>query len=301
MVISDSVRRAQPWLGTFVEIAASGACNLHGAIGAAFEAVAQVHRLMSFHDAQSDVSRINREAFAGAVAVHPLTYRVIETALELHRRSAGRFDIMVAPLLQRHGLLPGDAGTCGAATESTRVTEAIELLGDGRLRTHSPSVKIDLGGIAKGFAVDCAIAVLRRQGAAHGVVNAGGDLAVFGPEPEKVHIRNPKTAGELLCTVEIAETALASSGRIFDSHRSAHIGETAVFDPDLRAPVRAIAGATVCAPSCMIADALTKVVMIAAEEAVPLLHNYRARALLMLESGDVRITQDWQSAVRLAA
>jgi thiamine biosynthesis lipoprotein len=305
MVISASVRRAQPWLGTFVEIAASGGRDLQddleAAVDAAFDTVAQVHRLMSFHDAESDVGRINREGHAGPVVIHPWTYQVLETALELNRRSSGCFDVAVAPLLQQRGLLPRDAEMPGAHQSVAIAGEAIELLGDNRLRCRNASVKIDLGGIAKGFAVDRAIEVLRGRGVVQGVVNAGGDLAVFGPEPEAVHIRNPKTAHEILCAVEIANTALASSGRVFDPLRSSETGETAVFDPNTRNPVHAVAGATVRAPSCMIADALTKVVMIASEKAGPLLQDYGASALLILESGDVRITPDWQDAVRLAA
>ena len=74
MDISDSVRRKQPLLGTFVEIATAGAARgeLQEAVDDAFAAVAEVHRLMSFHDPQSDVSRLNREAFAAAVRVHAL-------------------------------------------------------------------------------------------------------------------------------------------------------------------------------------------------------------------------------------
>jgi thiamine biosynthesis lipoprotein len=186
--------------------------------------------------------------------------------------------------------------------QSTAIAgQAIELLGDNRLRCRNASAKVDLGGIAKGFAVDRAVDVLRGRGVVHGVVNAGGDLALFGSAPEWVHIRNPKTAYETLCAVEIADAALASSGRVFDPHRWAEAGETAVFDPNTRGPVHAVAGATVRAPSCMIADALTKVVMIASEKAALLLQVYGASALLMLESGDVRITTDWQDAVRLAA
>jgi thiamine biosynthesis lipoprotein len=298
---AQPIRRAQPWLGTFVEIAASGSCDLQEAVDAGFDAVAQVHRLMSFHDAESDVSRINREGYAAPVVVHPWTYQVLETALELNHRSNGCFDVTVAPLLQQRGLLPRDADMPGSDQSIAIAGEAIELLGDNRLRCRDASLKIDLGGIAKGFAVDRAIEVLRGRGVEHGVVNAGGDLAVFGPEPESVHIRNPMTAHEILCAVEIANTALASSGRMFDPVRSAEAGETAVFDPNTRSPVHAVAGATVRAPSCMIADALTKVVMIASENAAPLLQDYGASALLMLESGDVRITPDWQDAIRLAA
>jgi thiamine biosynthesis lipoprotein len=301
MDISASVRRKQPLLGTFVEIAGAGAArgDLQEAVDDAFAVVSEVHRLMSFHDPESDVSRLNREAFAGNVSVHAWTYQVLETAIELNRESSGVFDVTVAPLLQQCGLLPG--GACVPAAEWIAAKGAVELLGDCRVRYRHPGTAIDLGGIAKGFAADRALDVLRGRGLVGGLVNAGGDLAAFGPEPELVHIRHPANAGRVLGWAAISNAALASSGRTFDLLQFAEAGECAVFDPMTQAPVRGIVGATVRAPCCMIADALTKVVMIAGEAAANLLQRYRASALFVLESGDVWITPDWQDAVRLAA
>jgi FAD:protein FMN transferase len=303
MDISDSVRRTQPLLGTFVEIAAAGAerGDLQQAIDEAFAAVAQVHRLMSFHDPHSDVSRLNREASTRAVAVHAWTYQVLQMAMELHRQSAGVFDVTVAPLLQQCGLLPRDADDPAAAMDQPLAEAAVELLGDARVRYRRPATRIDLGGIAKGFAVDRALDVLRQRGHTCGLVNAGGDLAAFGPEPELVHIRHPASPGQRLASAAIANAALASSGRTFDLLQLSAAGDCAVFDPVAQTPVRRIIGATVRAPSCMVADALTKVVMIAGEGAESLLRRYRASAFFVLESGDVWITPDWQDAVRLAA
>ncbi len=303
MDISDSVRRTQPLLGTFVEIAASGAerGDLQQAIDEAFAAVAQVHRLMSFHDPLSDVSLLNREASIRAVAVHDWTYQVLQMAMELHRESAGVFDVTVAPLLQQCGLLPRDADDPAPAMDQPSAEAAVELLGEGRVRYRRPRTRIDLGGIAKGFAVDSALDVLRQHGLTRGLVNAGGDLAAFGSEPELVHIRHPANAGQVLGSAAIANAALASSGRTFDLLQLSAAGDCAVFDPVTQRPVRGIIGATVRAPSCMVADALTKVVMIVGEGAESLLRRYRASALFVLESGDVWITPDWQDAVRLAA
>jgi len=112
---ADSILRARPLLGTFVEIAAAGVArsDLEAAVEAAFAAVATVHRLMSFHDPASDVSRLNRaapvlgRARGRAVPVHPFTWQVLAAAADMSWRSAGLFDITVAPVLQRMGLLPG--------------------------------------------------------------------------------------------------------------------------------------------------------------------------------------------------
>jgi thiamine biosynthesis lipoprotein len=303
MDISDSVRRTQPLLGTFVEIAVAGADrhDLQQMIDEAFAAVAQVHRLMSFHDPHSDVSRLNREASTGTIPVHAWTYQVLEMAMELHRQSAGVFDVTVAPLLQQCGLLPRRVDDPAPAMDQPSAEAALELLGDGRIRYRHPGIRIDLGGIAKGFAVDRALEVLRQHGLTRGLVNAGGDLAAFGPEPELVHIRHPANAGCLLGTAAIANAALATSGRTVDLLQLAAGSDCAVFDPGTQRPVRGIVGATVRAPSCMVADALTKVVMITGEGAESLLRHRRANALFVLESGDVWIAPDWQDAVRLAA
>src|SRR5437016_5308813 len=104
-----SIRRARPLLGTFVEIAVAAETvdAAEAAVEAAYAAVATVHRLMSFHEAESDVSWLNRGAASGAVRVRGWTYQVLEAARDLHRRSGGMFDIAVAPALQRLGVLPG--------------------------------------------------------------------------------------------------------------------------------------------------------------------------------------------------
>src|SRR5580692_452333 len=291
MEMCDSVRRARPLLGTFVEIASAGAA--HGetarAIEAAFDAVANVHRLMSFHDPDSDVSRLNREASVRDVAVHPWTYGVLETAIALQRESNGTFDIAVAPVLQKLGRLPRHGDETELAAVATRNFEAIELQHDCRVRFRDRSVRIDLGGIAKGFAVDRAVDVLRARGQWHGVVNAGGDLAAFGPRQQAIHIRDPREPRRSLCQVAITDTALASSGRSFDPFEAAHVSGAPVIDPMTQAPTTDIVGATVRAPSCMIADALTKIVMISGEGAGELLAQYQAGALVVFKSGDVRI------------
>src|SRR5215472_10128020 len=95
---SAKIRRARPLLGTFVEIETAGRAEaeLTAAVDAAFRVVADVHGLMSFHQGDSDVSRLNREASFRPTQVHPWTFQVLETAVELHRRSHGLFDVAVA-------------------------------------------------------------------------------------------------------------------------------------------------------------------------------------------------------------
>ena len=300
---SNRLARARPLLGTFVEIVTAGtaAPQMEAAIEAAFAAVERVHHLMSFHDPASDVSRFNRKAFGRAIAIDAWTYMVLEIALDLHRRSNGVFDIAVAPILQRLGLLPAFEEGGGSSSKTFGSAAAVELLPGNRVRMREDGSKIDLGGIAKGFAVDRAVDVLREHAIPSGLVNAGGDLAAFGPDDHTVDVRNPRHPGQLLCRVAVRNAALASSGLIFDPvqpHGSLH---SAIIDPESSQPVTAICGATVRAPCCLVADALTKVVMIAGSASSETLDHYGASALFVTASGEVRVTADWLDALRSAA
>jgi thiamine biosynthesis lipoprotein len=299
---NDRLRRARPLLGTFVEIEVSGATRsaMDAAIDAGFAAVARVHALMSFHAADSDVSRLNREAHSQPVAVDAWTFRVLEMAVELNRASNGAFDIAVAPQLEAMGLLPREAGVPAAAPD-LRFFDAVELMPDQAVRFRVPGVRIDLGGIAKGFAVDCACEAMRRFDIIGGMVNAGGDLAAFGREAHTVHVRDPHDPRRLICSIDICDEALASTALRLDRLQSPPAAPSAVMDPETGRPVHAILGATVRAPSCMIADALTKIVMIRGVDSGGLLEYYRAGALLITAQRDVQITPNLNHVVRFAA
>jgi thiamine biosynthesis lipoprotein len=299
---SNSIRRARPLLGTFVEIAVTGAAetDMNAAMEAAFSAVAKAHSLMSFHEAGSDVWRLNNEASIHPVCVHPWTFAVLQTAIYLHRRSAGIFDLAVAPVLQEIGLLPR-ASAWRPPMGNPPTTEAIELLAGGHVRFTHPDMTIDLGGIAKGFAVDQAIEILRDHDMPTALVNAGGDLAVLGSCPCTVEIRDPRDPSRLMCRVDLSNGALASSGSRSDPFQSMEAAAPATIDPRNRTRVRAISGATVRAPCCMLADALTKVVMIAGRSAGGLLGHHDAGALIVLEDGGIDMTPDFAGILRLAA
>ena len=198
------------------------------------------------------------------------------------------------------GLLPRSNDDPIVVTDA-RLLDAIELLPRQTVRFRHPGVRIDLGGIAKGFAVDRALEVLRGFGVTSALVNAGGDLAAFGPQPQTIHIRHPRDPRRLMCRVEVTDEALASTARRFDLFRSADTTGSDIIDPRTRKPARTVDGSTVRASSCLVADALTKILMISGTAAVALLEHYRASALLISTDGDVRITPEWHHAVHLAA
>jgi thiamine biosynthesis lipoprotein len=299
----DNIRRLRPLLGTFVEVAVAGAAfaDMEAAIESAFAAIGTVHRLMSFHDEESDVSRLNHGACEAATGVHPWTYQVLEAALDIHRRSRGLFDIRIAPALQSLGLLPYHEDDFAQDAALTSGHGEIELLSGERVRFGGRATRIDLGGIAKGFAVDRAIDVLRDLGMPSGLVNAGGDLAVFGPRGVIVRVRDPGHPSRVLCQIELRDAAIASSGPQFNPLQTLDVTCPVVIDPASGELVCAVIGATVRAPSCLLADALTKVVMTGGEASAPLLRQFDAGALFVSAEGEVYVTPEWRDAAVLAA
>jgi thiamine biosynthesis lipoprotein len=194
--------RCRPLLGTFVEVTAD--CD--DAIDAAFAAASQVHRLMSAHESDSDVSRINRFAHIRPVEVHEWTVRVLERALFWSKGSEGAFDVVRAgKTVFEGGLLPRHSDQ--AQPEASHWTW-LEVQG-ASVRLCKPGY-IDLGGIAKGFAVDRAVDALREAGCERGLVNAGGDLRGFGSEPWRATIVHPLSRRPVV-VIDLANEALATS------------------------------------------------------------------------------------------
>jgi thiamine biosynthesis lipoprotein len=263
-----AIERAKPLLGTTVSLRVSGLepARAHAAIDAGFDALRAVHEAMSFHERDSDVSRLNRDAHKGPVQVDEATYTVIVQAQALSARSEGAFDITVAPLLVARGLLPCPAHA--PDPDGAAIWRDIELLPENHIRFRRP-LWIDLGGIAKGYAVDCATEILRGFEPRQASVNAGGDLRVFGPDAECVRLAADRSE-DIVPIFRLKEASLASSesrcgGPHIDMRRRRHEPRQFV---------------SVAAPRCVDADALTKVVMMRGENSAPVLDTYGASAAI---------------------
>lgn len=272
------IRRCRPLLGTFVEVAgaATNAATLERGIIAAFAAVEKVHRLMSFHDPDSDVSRMNRDAFPKSVIVHPWTWKVLEAAQRFARESHGVFDIATARFLASWGYFPG----CRHQPDNAATWRDIFLRKNCRVFFRRKLI-IDLGGIAKGFAVDRAVAALKASGVKAGIVNAGGDLRVFGPISRIIHVRHPAEPTVAAGAVRLSQRAMATSGVYFArrKHRGQYVSP--LLDGCTGRFARELISVTVAADECVVADALTKIVFALRKQAAGLLDQYRADALIL--------------------
>jgi thiamine biosynthesis lipoprotein len=222
-------------MGTFIAIDAeanTAQCAISG-MEAAFEAIGQVERLMHPTRAGSDLRAIRHGALGLPLTIHAWTWQVLALSWRLNRQSQGAFD----------PCLPGAAG---------RFAD-LEFAAPRSVIPHRP-LHIDLGGIAKGYAVDRALMALRAAGCHGGLVNAGGDLAVFGARNHAIVIRDSK-AGDRV--VELNNAALATSDVCGAARPVEHRGYYHGVD---RREIRA-GRVSVSAASAAIADALTKCVL----------------------------------------
>lgn len=275
------MQRAQPLLGTVVALRVEGGHDVESALDAAFAAIEAVHRAMSFHEADSELAHLNREAARAPQRVSAPLWRVLRASLALARASAGRFDPTIAAQLVRSGHLPRPVDAPEA--DATASWRDAELLPRQHVRFRRP-LWLDLGGIAKGYAVDRAVAVLRAHGMRAGVVNAGGDLRVFGDTTETIQVRDPRDPTQARPLLQLRDGAVATSAGYFSRNAEG----SALVDTRSGARLGDGVSVSVCAPRAIWADALTKVVLADATAAVPLLRRLRAQAALLDPRGTLR-------------
>lgn len=249
---SGHARRARPALGTLVEVRVRAAAGSADLFERAFEAVDRVHRLMSRHERESDVARINRAAPGAKVEVDAWTWQVLDRAKELHAATGGLFDCAAA--------------TCGGGS----LSDLRLVAGNGVFVGRRLALTLD--GIAKGYAVDRAVDALRTAGAEAGAVNAGGDLRLFGDELQTIHVRHPASPGRLICVGAAREAAVATSGRYFSN--------STLVDPRTGRAAITDWSATVVAADCATADALTKPCLLHPAGAKRLAAAFAAEAIL---------------------
>lgn len=272
-------RRAQPLLGTLVDIRVAASASpdtLQRAIDGAFACVAEVHALMSCHDPASELSRLNRLAARTPQPLHAHTLAVLRAALRLAAASEGAFDPCVAPLLERQGLLPVQRDADGDTAGDWR---DIELLDGNAVRFRRP-LRIDLGGIAKGYAVDLALEWLASRLEGQVVVDAGGDLRVAGGALA-VRLRDPSSGAPGAQVLELHDQALASSGTRPAQSAGQPARSDHLVDPHSARSPGGPFSVSVVAGDCLHADALTKVVLFAPPAlAERVLREHGARAVV---------------------
>lgn len=261
-------------MGTFAHIlvVTDNEPKAHDAIEAAFAEIRDINARMSDYDPNSLLSKVNQQAFAAPIKVDDGLFEVLSASVHYSRLSDGAFDITVGPVVQ----LWRKAKFTGVAPTPEQLQKAKEAVGYQNLildsdaktvRFAKDGMFLDLGGIAKGYAVDRAIAILEKAGLSGGMVDIGGNLRCFGiPANHAQHwfigLQDPAHEEDILLRLNMDDRAVATSGDyrrfvMINGQKHSHIVNPATADS-----AQTLSSVTIITAQAMAADALSTAVSV---------------------------------------
>jgi len=284
-------------MGTFARVVAiaQNQKTADRCIQTAFEKLQYVDRTMSGHDSDSQLSKVNREAFEKPVCVDQTLFEVIASAADYSKKTDGAFDITIGPVIE----LWRDAEKTGKKPTDEQIAAAHKKVGSEKL-TLDPEKKtirfkvqgmtLDLGGIAKGYAIDLAIKAMRQNGAMGGMVDVGGDIRCFGvsknpKQPWRIGLQDPENNGNILMILQIDDMAVATSGDyqrfvIINGEKYSHI-----INPATSFSAKDFSSVSVISKTAIDADALaTAVTVMGIEKGLELIESLPQTEAILIDS-----------------
>lgn len=265
-------------MGTMLELRVweADTARAREALAAARAAVFRVDTLMSLYKPESELSAVNRRAGTDSITTLSLeTAEVLEAALEFADRTDGALDVTVGPVVDVWGFYRHE----GRVPPRAVLDSARSLVGYRQI-VYDPStrgvrlprrgMRLDFGAIAKGYAVDRAVQVLRAAGLGRGMVDLGGNSRTFGLAPDghawRVGIRHPRDPEEVYAVVTLDSGAVATSGDYEQFFVHEGVRYSHIFDPRTGWPARGTMSASAFAPTGMAADALSTALFVLGSE-----------------------------------
>lgn len=295
-------------MGTFSRIVVMAPDEATGraCIQKAMAAQHQVDQLMSYHRDDSELARINQQAFDRPVEIHAQTLAVLQKAVEISQRSQGAFDVTVAPLLD----LWKQAAETNVRPSAEAIQAAQAKVGWDKLdldpnastvRFKVPGMRIDLGGIAKGFAIDQSIRALQDRGALGGMVDIGGDIRCFGQGPPgrthwSIGLQDPSVSTNdtdpqrIVLILKLTDQAVTTSGHyrrftLVDGQKTSHIIDTRTGQGSDK-----LSSVTIIAPDAITADGLaTAVSVLGQEKGLALIEEFPGVEAIVMANGTHQI------------
>lgn len=262
-----------------VELWADDRAQGDAAIEAVLAEMRRIDQAMSTYKPDSEVSRVNAQAAQHAIKVTPELFELLTTAREYSRITQGAFDITYASVGYlydfRQHVHPDDK-QIAKALPGINYRHVLLDAAARTVRFSQAGVRIDLGGIGKGHAVDRGIAILQARGCKHALVTAGGDSRIIGDrfgKPWVVGIRHPDRKDEVIARIPLEDAALSTSGdyeRYFDEGgvRYHHI-----IDPKTGQSARKVRSATLIGPTATRTDGLSKTAFVLGAERAIEIYN----------------------------
>jgi thiamine biosynthesis lipoprotein len=293
-----SVSYATRTMGTYanVTIVTTDSLGTLGAARAAHAAFARVDSLMTNWTETSEVARVNRELSRGPVTLEPETAGVVAASLEVWRDGEGAYDITVEPLVRLWGFLGGEPHV----PNQSEITALLPRIGarhltyDPATRTLAgaiPNLRIDLGGIAKGYGVDRAAAALREKGITAALVDLSGNMVAMGKPAGRdawtIGVRDPRDRIAYFARLPLNDgEAIATSGKYeqFVADGGKEYGH--ILDPTTGWPAEGLISVTVVTHSAMWADAWdTPLFVLGSERARALVRRRSDLLVVIVEAG----------------
>jgi thiamine biosynthesis lipoprotein len=299
-------------MGTVLEITLLARDRREGeeTLDALFALATQLERRMSVYDPESDVSRLNRAAGRGPQRVAPEVAELLARSGSLSRLTRGAFDVTIGPLVElwtaaaERGTLPTPAELARARTRVG--SDRLRVHEDGRVELRGEGVSVNLGGIAKGYALDRMASILRERGIDHALLNFGQSSSrAFGRPSDapgwRLLARGPDD--DLLGVLTLRDRALSVSGSLgqwveIGGRRYGH-----VIDPRSGTPLEERRQALVVAADAALAEALSKALLVLGEsEGLALVAAQAGCEALLADAGGARWrTPGWDAAVSFEA
>jgi thiamine biosynthesis lipoprotein len=254
-------------MGTFVEVISPH----KDALEIAFNEINRIEKLLSKYDPDSEISQLNRR---GKLKAGPETFYVVKKAKEFYYLTNGAFDITVGPLMDLWGFTDKKY----SVPSQRKISSALKLVGSDKIILRNQDnviefkfsgMKIDLGAIAKGYAVDCAIKKLKEAKVRSCLINAGGQIYCLGSKfsrPWNIALKDPRNNG-LTGYLKLKDKAVATSGNYEQSFKDNKKYYGHIFDPKTGYPKESgILSITVIAPDSLTADALSTAIFALGKE-----------------------------------
>lgn len=304
------IKRAQMHMGTLVSITAvaSDKEGAHTAIQAGFGEIKRLEQLLSTWIPESELSQVNAAAGRRPVTVSRETFDIVARSLEMARLTDGGFNIAVGPAVEAWSVterqrIPSDA----ELQQLKALVDWTSIQINEKARTiflPRRGMRIDVGGIGKGYAADQAAEEMKKAGARGGIVALSGDIKAFGVLPNSagfpVGIRHPRQEGTLLAIIDLRDEAISTAGdyeRFFerDGVRYHHI-----LDPQTLQPARSCQSVTVIAKEGTVADGLdTGIFVLGPERGMELVERVPdVEAVIIDEQGRMTVSSGLRSRLR---
>jgi thiamine biosynthesis lipoprotein len=280
-------------MGTRVSVELWADDEMHGRelVADVMEDYRRIDRAMSTYKPDSEISLVNAHAATEAVSISEELFSLLERSVALSAASHGAFDITYESVGYLYDFRAGVRPTDEEISERLAAIDYRHIVLDRERRTvrfTTPGVRINLGGIAKGYAVQHGADYLRSRGVEHALLNAGGDTRVIGDrrgQPWIVGIRHPRQEDEVITRLPIVDESISTSGdyeRFFeeDGRRYHHI-----INPATGRPTEGVLTVTVIGPDGTLTDGLdTAIFVLGAEEGLKLMESYPDYEAIIVDS-----------------